>query len=72
MRMKVGEILIVKYTLSRKSLYNGDYSDNHMDILSGNTDDKIKHKAHMSIIYKLIIYNRKKANKSAKKEEKKG
>lgn len=54
------DIMIIKYTIDRKSLYNGEYENADLKILSGNIDDKITLNTHLPIIYRIANILRRK------------
>ena len=52
----------IKYTIDRKSLYNGEY-DNAKRMIRGNKNDEITLKTHLHVIYVLAkTIRRKKQN----------
>ncbi len=56
--------VIIKYTIDRKSLYNGEYENANSKILSGDIADKITLNTHLPIIYRIANIHRRKENKN--------
>lgn len=56
--------VIIKYTIDRKSLYNGEYENANSKILLGNMNDKITLNTHLPIIYRIANIHRRKENKN--------
>ena len=55
--------MIVRYTLDRKSLYNGDYDNSEVKLIEGDFSDNIKFKTHLSVIYRIIRKIKRSQNK---------
>ena len=56
--------MIIKYTIDRKILYNGDYENVTSKIISGDVSDKITLNTHLPIIYRIANIFRRKEQKS--------
>ena len=57
--------MTIKYTIDRKSLYNGKYSNAKIEVISGCTDDRITLKSHLSVIYTLARILRRRQHESS-------
>ena len=55
--------MIVRYTIDRKDLYNGDYNDSDIQLIDGEFTDKIKLRTHLSVIYRIIKKMRRRESK---------
>lgn len=55
-------IMIVKYTIERKSLIDCDFDDVDIELIHGDFDDEIQFKSHLPIIYGIIKKQRRNEN----------
>ena len=56
--------MTIKYIIDRKSLYNGEYDNAKVELISGSSDDKIKLKSHLPVIYRIAKILRKRERKN--------
>jgi len=56
--------MVVKYTIDRDSLYDGEFENAHKEIVKGSSKDKLELQTHLPVIYQILKYIRRRENKN--------
>ena len=56
--------MVVKYTIDRDSLYDGEFENANEEIVKGSSKDKLELTTHLPVIYRILKIIRKAENKN--------